>query len=535
MTRTYDAIIVGGGHNGLVCGAYLAKAGLSAIVLERRDIIGGAAVTEEVWPGYKVSTASYVMALLQPKVILDLELHSFGYETMKPPPLFQPFPDGRHLVFWDEQDRTCAEIAKFSTRDAAAFPEYRKHLSKLTPFLRRLIWEIPPDPGSRSPSELFSFLKFLWRFRDFGGSFYDLYDILTLSAVDYLGRWFENDSVIAALGYYASGGGGNASPRSPGTAYALLRPFVRDHATPAGSWGFVRGGMGSISEAIAASGRRFGLEIRTGAEVSSILVSGGRATGVVLCSGETVTARTVIANSNAKTTFLKLTPREHLPDEFVSAIGSFRTASTSFKVHLAMEQLPRYPIFEKAGLEFGYPAQVRIAPSLDYLEEAYDDSKYGRFSRRPYLTVMAPSVLDTSIVPKDRHLLSIFGGHAPYRLRDRTWDEARDDLTATVIDTLSEYAPGVGNSIIHRQTLTPLDYERIFDLPEGHVHHGEISVDQIFFRRPAPHYADYRSPVPGLYQCGASTHPGGGVTGVPGHNAARIILQDFKRRSGRTS
>jgi phytoene dehydrogenase-like protein len=529
MASAYDAIIIGAGHNGLVCGAYLAKAGLKVLALERRSVIGGAAVTEELWPGYKVSTASFIMALLQPKVILDLELLRFGLEIIKPPPLFQPFPDGRYLVYWDDLARTCSEIAKFSPKDAAAYPGYREHLAGLAPFVRRLIWEIPIDPGSKRPADILSFLRFLWRFRDLGTRFYDLYDVLTLSAFDYLKRWFESDAIIASLGYYASGGGGNASLKSPGSAYTLLRPLVRDHGTAAGTWGFVRGGMGSISQAIARSGERFGLQVRTDAEVASITLQGTRATGVVLRSGEEISARTIIANAAAQSTFLNLLPQQALPSDFVTAIRNLRTESTAFKVHLAVEQLPGYPIFEKANLDFAYPAQVRIAPSIDYLERAFDDSKYGAFSKRPYLTVMAPSLVDRSIVPEGRHLLSIFGGHAPYRLRDRSWDEARDDLTATVLDTLSEYAPAIGNGIIHSQTLTPLDYERIFDLPGGHVHHGEISVDQIFFRRPAPHYADYRSPIAGLYQCGASTHPGGGVTGAPGHNAAQRVLKDMRK------
>ena len=528
MAKTYDAVIIGAGHNGLVCGAYLAKAGISVLVLERRSVIGGAAVTEELWPGYKVSTASFIMALLQPKVIIDLELVRFGLEVLKPPPLFQPFPDGRWLVYWDDLQKTCAEIAKFSPKDAAAYPEYRKHLAGLAPFLRRLIWEIPVDPGSSRPADVLSFLRFLWRFRDLGGRFYDLYDVLTLSAFDYLKRWFESDAIIASLGYYASGGGGNASLKSPGSAYTLLRPFVRDHETAAGGWGFIRGGMGTISQAIARSGERFGLQVRTDAEVVSIITKGERATGVALRSGEEILARAVIANANAKSTFLRLLPEQSLPAEFVTAIRNLRTESTAFKVHLGLDQLPRYPIFEKAELGFEYPAQVRIAPSVDYLERAFDDAKYGAFSKRPYLTVMAPSFVDQSIVPDGHHLLSIFGGHAPYQLRDRSWDDARNDLTATVLETLAEYAPGFGNGIVHSQTLTPVDYERIFDLPQGHVHHGEISVDQIFFRRPAPHYADYRSPIRGLYQCGASTHPGGGVTGVPRHNAARVVLKELR-------
>jgi phytoene dehydrogenase-like protein len=524
----YDAVIVGAGHNGLVCGAYLAKAGLKVCALERRHLIGGPVVSEELWPGYKISTASFVMVLLQPKIMLDLELQKFGLDVIETPPSFQPFPDGRSIIFWREPERLAAEIAKFSQHDAEAYPRFSAHMESLIPHLRKLLFEIPVDPMTGRMKDIARSLGLAWRFRDLGTKFYDIWDLLTLSAHDYLSRWFESPEMLAALGSYASGSGGNISPKSPGSAYVLARPYLRDQTTPAGRNGLVRGGMGKIAEAIAKSGARFGLETRTNAEVKRIIVEGGKASGVELASGEKIRTRMVIANANAKTTFLKLLDECELPTGFVEDIRSFRTTSTSFKINLAVEQPPRFTAFEAAKPGFSYPGAIVIAPNVDELERAFDAAKYGEMARRPYLWMMAPSMFDPTIAPPGKHVFSIFGGHVPYKLKDREWDDAaREELYTRVMETLAEYAPGFGNSVIHKQVLTPVDLERMFDLPGGHVHHGDLSIDQIFFKRPARHYADYRSPVAGLYQCGASTHPGGGVTGVPGHNAARIILRDL--------
>jgi phytoene dehydrogenase-like protein len=525
---TYDALIVGAGHNGLVCGAYLAKAGLRVCALERRALIGGPAVTEELWPGYKVSVASFVMTLLQPKIMLDLELDRFGLEVIDIAPAFQPFTDGSCIIFWPDIERTCAEIAKFSTDDAEAYSRYVAHMEELVPFLRRLLFEIPVDPTTGRLKDIAKSLALAWRFRDLGGRLYDIWDLVTLSAHDFLSRWFKSSQMLAALGSYASGSGGNISPRSPGSAYVLARPFLRDQTTAAGKSGLVRGGMGAISQAIAASGARFGLETRTNAEVRRILLVDGKARGVELASGEIVESKIVIANANAKTTFLKLLPESFLPPDFERDIRNFRTASTSFKINLAVEQAPRFTAFERASPGFPYPGSIVIAPNVDELERAFDAAKYGMMAQKPYLWMMVPSVFDPEVAPVGKHIVSIFGGHVPYRLRDREWDDsAREELFTMVMNCLSEYAPGFSNSVIHKQVLTPVDLERLFDLPGGHVHHGDLSIDQIFWKRPAPHFSDYHSPVPGLYQCGASTHPGGGVTGVPGHNAARIILNDL--------
>ncbi len=528
----YDALIIGAGHNGLVCGAYLAKAGLKVCALERRPVIGGAAVSEELWPGYTVSVASFVMTLMQPKIMLDLELKDCGLEVIETAPSFQPFPDGRSIVFWPDTERVCAEIAKFSRADAEAYPRYAAHMEALVPVLRRLLFEVPIDPTTGNLRDLAKSAALAWRFRDLGGKFYDIWDLLTLSAYDYLSRWFESEQMLAALGSYASGSGGNIGPKSPGSAYVLARPFLRDQTTAAGRNGQVRGGMGAISAAIARSGARFGLDTRVDAEVKRVVVENGRARGVELASGEVLRSDIVIANANAKTTFLKLVAPEHLPAPFVQNIRDFRTSSTSFKINLAVEQAPRFTAFEQADPGYAYPGAIVIAPNVDDLERAFDAAKYGQMAEKPYLWMMVPSVFDPSLAPPGKHLISIFGGHVPYKLRDREWDDrARDELFAMVMNAISEYAPGIGNSVIHKQVLTPVDLERMFDLPGGHVHHGDLSIDQIFFKRPARHFADYRSPIAGLYQCGASAHPGGGVTGVPGHNAAGVILRDLGKRS----
>jgi phytoene dehydrogenase-like protein len=527
VSQSYDAIIVGAGHNGLVCGAYLAKGGKSVLVLERRDVIGGAAVTEELWQGYRINTASYVMSLLQPKIMLDLDLKGRGLEVIEPPPLVQLFPDGRHLTFWGDIDRLAAEFEKFAPGDGDAYRRYRSHLATLAPVVRSLMWSIPVDPTSWRPGDIAATLAFAWRNRGAMRHFYELFDLFTMSAYDYLGRWFKSDIAKLALGFYAAGGGGgNAAFRTPGTAFPLTRSLLRDHTTAAGGPGFVRGGMGAISQAIAAAGAAHGMKVRTGARVAAIELEAGRARGVRLETGEVIRAGLVVTNANAKTTFLDMLPASALPGDFLQHIRQYQAKSTVFKVHLALDGLPSVPGFKDRGLGFDYPVQLRIAPSVDAMEESYALAQAGRLTDRPFLTVMTPSVLDPTLAPAGHHVMSIFGGHIPNVPRGSDWDAMRETLYEATVDTLAEYMPDIRQRILHHQTLTPLDYERVFDLPGGHLQHGEMSLNQMFFSRPAPHFAAYRSPVPGLYICSASAHPGGGVTGIPGHNAAKVILKD---------
>lgn len=524
MATSYDAIIIGGGHNGLVCGAYLARAGRKVCVLERREVIGGAAVSEAVWPGYRVSVASYTMALLQPRIIQELELARHGYAVIRPTPMLHLYGQGRSLVFGDDA-RLRADMARYSRADAAAYPRYRDHMARLGATVSRMLWEIPPDPAARDLPSRLRLLRFAWRYRNIGDQFHDLYDVLTLSARDFLGRWFQSDEIIAALGFYVSCGGATTTLSAPGSAYVLLRGYVRDHTTPAGPAGFVRGGMGSISEAIAAAGQAHGMEVRLGAPVARVNVEHGRATGVTLESGETLYAKCVVSNTATKVLFRRLLDPAHVPAEFLARVDRIRDTSHAFKVNLAMNRLPVFTDFDAASAGFDYPTQVRIAPSVDYLEQAYDAARHGTLAPRLPLVILTPSQLDPTVAPPGKHLISIFGQHAPYRLRDLDRDAARDHLRDTVFETLEAHAPGFRGCVDHVQVLAPQDLEERFALPGGHVHHGELSADQIFFRRPVQGAADYRTPITGLYQCGASVHPGGGVTGVPGHNAARVVLR----------
>ncbi|PIP00040.1 phytoene desaturase family protein [Pleomorphomonas carboxyditropha] len=529
--KSYDVVIVGGGHNGLVAGAYLSRAGLSTLVLERRRVIGGASATEELWPGFRFNTAAHLMGLLQPKIILDLELQKFGYEVIELPPQVHPLADGSHFVLWSDRQRFAAELGRYSRKDAAAYPAFEATLDRIGRVFQKLLWEIPFDPRSLHPLDLIDRLRFLWRQRAIAPVFADLYELLTASAFDYLSRRFESEAALAVLGYYpAAAAGQTVSIHTPGTAYYLLRGAVRDSTTSAGSTGVVRGGMGSIPEAIAASGRRFGLEVRTDAEVASILASNGRASGVALASGEEIGARVVVANAAARSTFLDLVDPSLLPDGFLDEIRVFRDTASSFKIHWALDRLPAFDGFPADRAGFAYPVQFRVAPSVDYVEASYTAMKAGRIAERPYLTVLTQSVADPSLAPEGGHVVSLYGGHVPFKPQGG-WDEAgRQAIRAAALGALEEHAPGFSSAILHEQILAPSDFEDIFGLPGGNPHHADVDLDRLFFRRPALGYADYRSPVPGLYLASASVHPGGGVTGVPGHNAARVILADLKRR-----
>lgn len=529
MTQTYDALIVGGGHNGLVCGSYLARAGKRVCVLERRHQVGGAAVSEEVWPGYRVSVASYTMALLQPRIMLDLELARHGLEVIKPTPMTHFFDHDRYLVFSDSLEQVQRDIARYSPADATAYPLFREHMQKLGRVVMRLLWEIPPDPGASDLKSRMSLLKFAWRYRNLGAAFHDLYDALTLSAEEFLRRWFESEHVITALGFYASCGGATTTIGEPGSAYILLRGYVRDHATQAGPAGFIRGGMGRISDAIASAGREAGMEIRCDSAVARIITRQGRACGVELESGETLPARTVVSNVPSKTLFQKLLSPQDSTAGFLRRIGQIRDRSTAFKVHIALNRLPSFTGFDGETAGFAYPAQLRIGPSLNALEASYARAKRGEITQEPALVVTTPSVLDDSVAPPGKHLMVVFGQHIPYRVAGREWTaEHRAHFIDSVLDTLSRYAPDIRDCVQDVDLLTPADLERVFGLPGGHVHHGELSADQAFFKRPVPGAADYRTPIKGLFQCGASVHPGGGVTGVPGHNAAKVILQAMR-------
>ena len=521
-----DAIIIGAGHNGLVCAAYLAGAGRKVLVLERRELVGGCAVTEEIWPGYKVSTAAYLTSLLQERVIRDLELARFGYQVdAKDPAFFSPFPDGRHLFMWQDRAKTLAEIAKFSRSDAAVFPAYEEHLERLSQVVEGLLLTTPPEFPPQSLGDFVDYLKLAAKMRGLNPKeIVGLVKIFTQSAVEFLDEWFESDEIKVTL---ATDGviGANGGPRSPGTAYILLHHVMGSVAGHRGLWGFVRGGMGAVSNAIAASARSRGAEIRTNAGVAYIKIANGRARGVVLESGEEIDSNVVISNLTPQLTFLHLVDPEALPGDFLGSIRKYRSEGTSCKINLAIDGLPDFRALP------GVPgpqhrATMHICPSLEYVERAWDDAKYGRPSQSPLLELTVPTLYDPTLAPEGKHIMGIFIQYAPYTLRDATWDDLREAFAYRVFDLIEEYAPGFRDRVIHQQVLTPLDLERRFGLTGGNIFHGEMSLDQMFVMRPVAGSARYRTPVRGLYLCGSGTHPGGGVMGAPGYNAAREILRD---------
>jgi phytoene dehydrogenase-like protein len=522
MLKKYDAIIVGGGHNGLVCGAYLAKAGLKTLVLERRHLVGGAAVTEEFFPGYRASTFSYMMGHVNPKIIQDLELAKFGLEHLPLNGLVHPLYDGEYLTITNDRKRNLAEIARFSKKDAEAYPEFFAYLSQSVQILRELILETPIDPSRRDWKTFKEGAKLLWRYRKLGDHLYRIIDTLTLSAYDLVSQWFESDVVKAIFCYWPLM---NAfvSPREPGSASS-----IQFHLLGENGMGFSRGGMGGVSQSIAASGQHNGMEIVTSAPVEEILVKNGRAYGVRLENGDEFSSKLIASNVGASITFGKLVGPDHLPSEFMNDIRNFRASGRAFKINMAVDTPPKYKGVDPK-LSEDYQAYAHIAPSMDYIDRCVDDAKDGWYSSQPFISPIVPSMIDNSLAPEGKHVVTLCGGFASYELKGASWDTERDHFVKNVLDTMDEFAPGFSSSIIDMQVLLPPDFERILGMPRGHEHHGEMSLDQLFFMRPVPHYADYRSPVRALYQCGSSTHPAGGVTGVPGHNAAREIMKDWKK------
>jgi phytoene dehydrogenase-like protein len=521
----YDAIVIGGGHNGLVTAAYLARAGRKVLVLERRDLLGGCAVTEEIWPGYRVSTGAYLTSLLQQRVIRDLELERYGYRVdAKDPAFFSIFPDGRHFFMWQDRAKTLAEIAKFSQHDAEVYPAYEAQLERLSEVVEDLLLTTPPQFPPRGLGDAIEYLQLAGRMRRLSPrDMVALVKIFTQSAADFLDEWFESEQVKVTL---ATDGviGANGGPRSPGTAYILLHHCMGGVAGHRGLWGFVRGGMGAVSEAIAASARAKGAEIRTGAAVARVLVRGERAHGVVLESGEEIEAAQIASNLDPKLTFLRLLAERDLPVEFVAAMRRFRIEGTSCKINLALSGLPEFTAYPGTpGPQ--HRATMHICPSIEYVERAWDDAKYGRPSERPLLELTIPTMYDPSLAPPGKHIMGIFLQYAPYTLREGTWDELREPFGDRVLSLIEEYAPNIRSIVEHRQVLSPLDMERRFGITGGNIFHGEMSLDQMFVMRPAAGWARYRTPVAGMYLCGSGGHPGGGVMGAPGHNCAREMLR----------
>ncbi|PYV16455.1 MAG: amine oxidase [Acidobacteria bacterium] len=534
MPEVWDALVVGGGHNGLVTAAYLARAGWRVLVLERRPVLGGACATEEVFPGFKFSTAAYLCSLLHERIIRELDLPRHGYRIYpKDPAYFAPFPDGSHFMMWQDQAATCREIAKFSTRDAETYPRYEAHLERLARFAERMLLRTPPNLGRMRAGDIIGFGRLgleLLRLGDAGR--FGQVKAFTASVADFLAEWFDSEALRVSL---ATDGviGSYAGPRSPGTAYVLLHHGMGKLEGRRGLWGFARGGMGAVSEAIARSARAAGAELRTGAEVAQILVERGRAAGVALASGEEIRARVVASNADPKRTFLALVDRRELEPEFARAVERIRMNASAMKINLALDGLPDFKAVPGSLLQPHHKTTIHICPTIDYAERAWDDCKQGRPSSRPLLEITIPTTYDDSLAPPGKHVMNIFLQYTPYRPDGADWSALKEPYADSVMDLVEEYAPGFKDRVLARQVLSPADLEEIFGLTGGNIFHGDMSVDQLFCLRPLPGWAEYRTPIENLYLCGAGTHPGGGVTGAPGYNAARRILRDRRARGGR--
>jgi phytoene dehydrogenase-like protein len=530
MPAEYDAIIVGGGHNGLTTAAYLGRAGLKTLVLERRPVLGGAAVSEHPWPGYTVSTLSYVLSLMPPEVIRELELHRHGL-TLYPlaADYYVPFPDGSHVLLTKNATQARAEIAKFSTRDADAWPEFSEYLAKIARLVRPLLLMTPPAVGAKSPADLLELARFAWKLKglDVKGTG-DFVKIMTLSVAELLDEWFESPQVKAAR--CVSGAIGTyGGPYTPGTAYVLLHHYLGEVDGQMAEWAFVRGGTGALSQAIADDAKEHGADLRTGARVGRILVEGGRTVGVALTDGTELRARAVVSNAHPKITFCELVEAQ-LPGEFVRAIDRYKSRSGTVKINLALAEPPRFEGLAEEDSMTAARSFIQLCDSMEYLERAFDDAKYGKPSTAPYCDGVLPTMADDSLAPPDKHLMSCFTQYVP-----ASWSAAphREELEAfadRVIDGYARFAPNLKRAVEYRQVIGPYEMEQEYGLVGGNIMHGDLTLDQLFSWRPVAGYADYRTPIKGLYLCGSGTHPGGGVSGINGRNASREILKDLKRR-----
>lgn len=525
-----DAIIIGAGHNGLTCAAYLAMAGLKVHVQERRRVVGGACVTEEFHPGFRNSTAAYTLSLLQPKIIRELRLHDHGLRVVeRRAQNFLPLPDGRYLL--TGEGRTEQEIAKFSAKDAQRYSAYQREIGNVADVLRSTMLDAPPnvrlDSASRAWREfgkLFALGKTLWN----ANSLQAVVRLVRKSAGEMLDGWFESDPIKAVLGFDAVVGN-LASPYTKGSAYVLLHHLLGEVNGKRGVWGHAIGGMGTVTQAIAKAARAHGAYIHVGGEVSEIVVERGRAAGVVLEDGTSIRARAVVANVNPQHLFRDLVPRQAISRATIKRMERWKAGSGTFRINVALSKLPVFSALPAAGDQL--TAGIILAPSLSYMDQAYRDCVEHGWSRKPTIEMLIPSTLDDTLAPPGAHVASLFCQHVTPQFADgSSWDEHRETVADLMIDTVETYAPGFKASIIARQSLSPFDLERTFGLPNGDIFHGALTLDQLFCARPMWGYADYRMPIPGLYLCGSGAHPGGGVTGAPGHNAAQAVIADLLRK-----
>jgi phytoene dehydrogenase-like protein len=526
----YDAVVVGGGHNGLTAAAYLARAGLSTLVLERRDIVGGCCVTEEIAPGCRVSTTSYIASMLRPEVISDLNLDQHGLRMVPCDPAIQvPFPDGHIVPWWADRERAKAEFKKISARDAETFVRVDDQLKKLARYLQPFFMEPPPEIDTRSMRGWSDLFRVGAKFRGISSDeVSQLISFLTGSLGEFLDHNYETEkmkTMFLANNVYGKHGG----PYQPGTAIGLLFHLLSggEHELQ-GFFGHVMGGMGAITQALAAAGRKLGVEIQTSAPVAQIDVREGRARGVVLEDGTEIRARIVLSNADPKRTFLKMVAASELPSEFLHSIRGIKMDGPCAKVNLVLDEEPRFTgtSADATPLERTF---YTLVPSLAFAEHCYDIAKFGDIPEELWVDCVVSSNADASLAPPGKHILTCFVQYVPYRLRESNWDDQRELLGNRVVRKIAEYAPNVPNAVVARQVLTPLDLERTYGLTEGNIFHGDLRLEQLFFMRPVSGWSQYRTPIDGLYLCGAGAHPGGGVTGAPGHNAAHQVLRDWKK------
>ena len=525
-----DVVIVGGGHNGLACAAYLARAGLDVLVLERREVLGGAAVTEEPWPGYRVSTASYVVSLMPPRVVEELSLAKFGYRvSIVTPDYFVPFPDGSSLTLWGDAARDAEEIARFSKADADAYLEFDRYFERVARLLKDLLYVVPPNLRVR---ELAGWARLAGRFRSWTGrDVAEAVRLFTMSAADFLDEWFTDERVKGALATQSIIGAWGG-PMSPGSAYVLMHHWIGEVDGHAGAWGWVHGGMGAVSDALTRSAEAAGAEVRAAALVARVVVREGRALGVELEDGSLVRARRVVSNAHPVTTFRDLVGLEHLPPDVARDVGRFRTRSGSVKVNLGLGELPVPTSWDGSGdLHRGL---IAISPSMEYLERAWDDAKYGRPSAHPYVEAVFPTAHEPGLAPEGKHVMLAFCQYGPYELAEGSWDTEREPFGQRVVDTVGEYCPNLPGAVEHVEVLAPPDLEERFGLLGGNIFQGEMAPDQMFSLRPIFGAGDYRTPISGLYLCGSGSHPGGGVMGVPGRNCSTVVARDARRDGGRS-